>query len=228
MKLIYQGKTKDIYQADTNTILLKFKDDVTGVDGVFDPGANQIGLSIDGMGHSNLALTTYFFNKLNQANIPTHFIESNLDENTMTVKEAKVFGKGLEVITRFKATGSFIRRYGAYIEDGTPLDNYVEVTLKDDEREDPIISPAGLEALGIMTDSQYNQLLDLNLTVANAVKDDLESRGLDLYDIKLEFGYIDSPEDIVLIDEISAGNMRVYKDGHILSPMDLSQIFLEL
>ena len=34
---------------------------------------------------------------------------------------------GLEVICRLKATGSFIRRYGAYIADGTPLEGgYVE------------------------------------------------------------------------------------------------------
>lgn len=228
MELIYQGKTKDIFQADNDTIVLKFKDDVTGVDGVFDPGANQVGLSIDGMGHNNLALTTYFFNQLNQANIPTHFVDSNLDDNTMTVKKANVFGKGLEVITRFKATGSFIRRYGAYIEEGTLLDNFVEITLKDDEREDPVISPAALKELGIMTEDQYKVLYDLNLQIANFIKADVEAHGLDLYDIKLEFGYLDEPEKIVLIDEISGGNMRVYHNGEILDPLELAQFFVEL
>lgn len=228
MELIYQGKTKDIFQGANDSIVLKFKDDVTGVDGKFDPGANQVGLSIDGMGHINLALTTYFFEKLNAAGIPTHFIESNLNENTMTVKSATVFGQGLEVITRFKATGSFIRRYGAYMEDGTALDNFVEVTLKDDVREDPIISEAGLSALGIITPENYRVLHDLNVLIANMIKEELAERGLELYDIKLEFGYINEPENIVLIDEISGGNMRVYKDGEIVDPMELAQFFIDL
>ncbi|XJS11701.1 phosphoribosylaminoimidazolesuccinocarboxamide synthase [Aerococcaceae bacterium WGS1372] len=228
MKLIYQGKTKDIYQASKSTSVLKFKDDVTGVDGVFDPGANQVGLSIDGMGHKNLALTTYFFKKLKQAGIPTHFIETNLEDNTMTVKTAKVFGQGLEVITRYKATGSFVRRYGAYIQDGAPLDQYVEFTLKDDEREDPLINFEGLITLKIMTEEQYQFLYALNLKVTDLVRSELEARGIDLYDIKLEFGYLTKSEDIVLIDEISAGNMRAFKDGKLLDPIELSDIFLEL
>lgn len=227
MKLIYQGKTKDIYQQGESTSVLKFKDDVTGVDGVFDPGANQVGLSIEGMGHKNLALTTYFFKKLNQSGIPTHFIESNLDDNTMVVKTAKVFGQGLEVITRYKATGSFIRRYGAYIQEGDPLDQYIEITLKDDEREDPMINLAGLVALGIMTEGQYEDLSELNLKIAAVVKDELEAHNIELYDIKLEFGYLSTKEDIVLIDEISAGNMRAYKNGKLLNPIELSEIILD-
>lgn len=228
MKLIYQGKTKDIYQLGESTSLLKFKDDVTGVDGVFDPGANQVGLSIEGMGQKNLALTSYFFEKLNQVNIPTHFIESDLEANTMSVKTANVFGQGLEVITRYKATGSFIRRYGSYIQDGSPLDTYVEITLKDDEREDPFICLAGLIALGIMTESQYKQLSELNRKIADTVKAELEAHGIELYDIKLEFGYLATQEEIILIDEISAGNMRAYKDGQLLNPVELSDIVLDL
>lgn len=44
MKKIYQGKTKDVYELNDKEVLLKFKDDVTGKDGVFDPGQNQVGL----------------------------------------------------------------------------------------------------------------------------------------------------------------------------------------
>lgn len=228
MKLIYQGKTKDIYQKDQQSLLLKFKDDATGVDGQFDPGANEVGLSIEGMGQLNLALTTYFFNLLHQEGIPTHFIESNLHESTMTVKPASVFGKGLEVITRFKATGSFIRRYGDYITDGTQLDNYVEFTLKDDFRQDPLVTREGLIALNIMNQEQYDKLVALNIQIANCVKQELAKYDFDLYDIKLEFGFIDSPNNIILIDEISGGNMRVYKDGNLIDPVTLAQFFINL
>ena len=228
MELLYQGKTKDIYQGLNQSMILKFKDDVTGTDGKFDPGANQIGLSIEGMGNLNLRLTTLFFQLLNQSDIPTHFIDSNLNENTMTVKSASVFGKGLEVITRFKATGSFIRRYGEYIEDGAKLNNYVEFTLKDDKRQDPLVTKDGLIALNILTNKQYEILIDLNIQIAQIIQKKLAEHGFDLYDIKLEFGYVNHPDNIILIDEISGGNMRVYKEGQLVDPIELAQYFNDL
>jgi phosphoribosylaminoimidazole-succinocarboxamide synthase len=114
MKLIYRGKTKDVYILEDGNYLLKFKDDVTGENGVFDPGANTIGLTIAGAGKAALRLTRFFFEILKQKDIPTHYIEANLKQNTMVVKSAAVFGKGLEVICRYRAVGSFFRRYGEY------------------------------------------------------------------------------------------------------------------
>lgn len=225
MKLIYSGKTKDVYQTDDNLIVLKFKDDVTGVDGKFDPGANQVGLSIQGMGHQNVLLTSYFFELLKEKGIPSHYVKSDKEANTLTVKPAKVYGKGIEVITRYRAVGSFYRRYGAYIEQGTPLDNYVEVTLKDDEREDPLVTREGLIALGILTADQYDKMVALNLEIAQIIQAELAKQGIELYDIKLEFGYEEDPNDIILIDEVSGGNMRVYKDGVYIQPMDLAKFF---
>ena len=98
--------------------LFKFKDDVTGEDGVFDPGANRVGSYYRRCWKGSLKLTKYFFEKLNSLNIPTHYIEANIENNTMNVLPAKLFGKGVEVILRYRAVGSFIRRYGLYAEEG--------------------------------------------------------------------------------------------------------------
>ena len=133
MMLKYTGKTKDVYELEDGNYLLKFKDDVTGVDGVFDPGANTVGLTMEGAGRAGLRLTKYFFEILNSKGIPTHYIDANIDEQTMTVKPAEVFGDGLEVICRYRAVGSFLRRYGLYAKEGQPLDAFVEVTIKDDD-----------------------------------------------------------------------------------------------
>ncbi len=58
----------------------------------------------------------------------------------------------------------------------------------------------------------------------DAVADDLAEKGLVLYDIKFEFGY-DADGNVILIDEIASGNMRVYKDGEYVDPMTLSELF---
>lgn len=71
MKLVYSGKTKDVFALEDGNYLLKFKDDVTGTDGVFDPGANTVGLTLEGAGRAGLRLTKFFFEALGQKGIPT-------------------------------------------------------------------------------------------------------------------------------------------------------------
>ncbi|GKV54943.1 phosphoribosylaminoimidazolesuccinocarboxamide synthase [Sporosarcina sp. NCCP-2222] len=225
MNLVYQGKTKDVYQLENGNVLLKFKDDVTGEDGVFDPGANTVGLTIEGAGQSGLRMTKFFFEKLAEKGIPTHYVDADIDEVQMTVKPATVFGKGLEVICRFRAVGSFLRRYGAYCEEGQPLDAFVEVTIKDDDRNDPPITKDALAQLGILTNEEYDILEPLTKQIATEVKDILAGKGLDLYDIKLEFGR-DAQGNIMLIDEISGGNMRVYQEGTYIPPLELEKLVL--
>ena len=57
--------------------------------------------------------------------------------------------------------------------------------------------------------------------IAGVVADELARHGMELWDIKFEFGY--SGDEVILIDEIASGNMRVYKDGSIVDPMDLGK-----
>ena len=225
MEKLYSGKTKDVYQLENGNVLLKFKDDCTGKDGVFDPGENTVGLTIEGIGRANLETSILFFEVLKEAGIKTHYVSANVEEATMEVLPAKVFGKGLEVICRLKATGSFIRRYGDYITDGTELPGgYVECTFKNDAKGDPLVTCEGLEALGVMSREMFESMKAQTLKITRIVADELSKKGLDLYDIKFEFGY--NNDEVILIDEIASGNMRVYKDGKIVDPMDLTAMIL--
>ena len=224
MKHVYTGKTKDVYELANGNYLLKFKDDCTGKDGVFDPGENSVGLTIDGVGDVNLRMSIYFFEKVNAAGIRTHYVNADLENTTMEVLPGKVFGHGLEVICRHKAVGSFFRRYGEYIEEGADLPAYVETTFKNDALGDPLVTKDGLVALGVMTEEQYDDIKVMTQQITQIVADDLKEKGLVLYDIKFEFGY-DADGKVMLIDEIASGNMRVYKDGEYIDPMTLSELF---
>ena len=112
MEMTYKGKTKDVYKLENGNVMLKFKDDCTGKDGVFDPGENTVGLTIDGIGKANLETSVYYIEMLKAAGIKTHYVSADIDNATMEVLPATEFGHGLEVICRLVATGSFIRRYG--------------------------------------------------------------------------------------------------------------------
>ena len=223
MKKLYEGKTKDVYELENGNVMLKFKDDCTGKDGVFDPGENSVGLTIEGIGKANLKTSVYYFDLLKKAGIKTHFVDANIEEATMEVLPATVFGHGLEVICRLVATGSFIRRYGEYMEDGTVLPGgYVDCTFKNDEKGDPLVTSEGLAALGVMTEEMFDSMKEQTLKITKIVADDLKTLGLDLWDIKFEFGYNNG--EVILIDEIASGNMRVYKDGKIVDPVELTKI----
>ena len=228
MKKLYEGKTKDVYALENGNVLLKFKDDCTGKDGVFDPGENSVGLTIEGIGKANLETSVHYFELLKAAGIKTHYVSADVENATMEVLSAECFGKaqggnGLEVICRLVATGSFIRRYGEYIKNGTPLEGgYVECTFKNDEKGDPLVTGEGLVALKVMTAEMFESLKAQTLKITKIVADDLKTIGLDLWDIKFEFGYNNG--EVILIDEIASGNMRVYKDGVIVPPVELTKL----
>ena len=129
MKLLVDGKTKTLYDLGNGQYKLFFKDDMTGKDGIFDPGENQVGLTVAGAGAAGLGLSVYFFEKLNAAGFATHLISADIAARTMVIKPTTIFGKGLEVICRYSAQGSFVRRYGTLVAEDTPLPALVEMTI---------------------------------------------------------------------------------------------------
>lgn len=211
---LYSGKTKDLYALANGNILLVFKDDVTGADGVIDPGANTVIGQVEGKGRKSLTMTDYFFARLHADGIATHMVAADLGKGTMEVRRAEPLGKdisgkgGLEFICRTRPWGSFLRRYQNYIGDSARgLDYLVELTIKDDERGDPLINDDAILALGLLTQQHLEQAKDITRKVCRLVEADLAKHGLSLIDMKIELGLVDGK--VVVIDEVSADAMRV-------------------
>ncbi len=114
-----------------------------------------------------------------------------------------------------------------YVEEGADLPAYVEITLKDDERQDPLITKDGLEVLGIMSAEEYEEIVELTRRITEIVSAILAQKELTLYDIKLEFGRTGEDGAITLIDEISGGNMRVYKGDEYVNPLNIPGLLLD-
>lgn len=222
MKTIYEGKTKTVFKAEDGNILLQFKDDVTGEGGVIDPGANSIIGKVEGKGNASLRLSKHFFELLKREGIPSHYVDADIGSNTMLVKKAVTFGDGLEFICRRRAAGSFVRRYGRYIKEDTPLDYLVEITLKDDERGDPLVNEDSLCQLGLMKKEEIDYAVALTKKVAALIENEVKRFGLEFIDIKFEFGRVSGK--IVVIDEISGDNMRVRKEGRGIHQKELCSI----
>jgi phosphoribosylaminoimidazole-succinocarboxamide synthase len=224
MEFIKNGKTKDVYKLEDGNFLLKFKDTITGFPtGEADPGGNMVVGSIPGVGSGALKVSVFYFELLKKHSVPTHYISADLSKNEMIVQPVTHFGKGLEFVIRYKAVGSFYRRFGLYCKEGEELPKIFEATLKDDEHDDPPVTREILIALKLLTAEQYDEIYTKTIKICDMVKDDLAARGLELIDIKLEFGMVNGK--ISMIDEISPGNMRVYKDGNKLDYLTLASYF---
>lgn len=217
MTLIHDGKTKSVYVYDDEHLKMVFKDDVTGTEEGIDPGGNAVVGSIEGKGLAALRQSVYFFNLLAEHDVPTHFVSADLENRALIAKQAK--WTGLEFIVRFKAYGSFVRRYGKYVEQGADLGGLVEITLKDDERGDPLIVDEAIAALGLMSPDEVKEAKALVRRAAEVIRRDLEEKGLELLDIKFECGVVD--DQLVIIDDISTDNMRVIRDGESVGPQEL-------
>ncbi len=214
MERLYCGKTKDLFLWGGDQLLLSFKDSVTGTGNRPDPGGNEVVGQIAGKGSASLRLSVHFFGLLEQAGIPTHYLGPGPAENSLLVKRARSFG--LEVICREKAWGSFLHRYGQYVSRGEPLPSLVEFTLKDDQRSDPPVTRETLAALKIASPEEVDCMARTAGKATALIKKELASKGLELIDIKYEFG--EAGGRILVIDEISGDTMRLLLGERVLQP----------
>lgn len=222
MEILYRGKTKDVFLYAEDRLLLHFKDSVTGTGERLDPGGNEVVGKVAGKGGASLRLSVYFFEMMEQAGIPTHYLGPGPAENCILVTKARSYG--LEVICREKAWGSFVSRYGKYVAGGMPLPSLVEFTLKDDDRGDPPVTGETLAALQIASPAAAGYMKETARRATALIKERLAEKGLELIDIKYEFG--EAGGRILLIDEISGDSMRVLQGNRVLLPHEPATIIL--
>jgi len=225
MKAIYDGKTKTVLTDEgTGDVFLLFKDDATGENGVFDPGSNTVGGSVEGKGKIGLKISQYFFELMERSGIPTHYLGANIDKGLMQVRSLTV--PTLEFVLRYFTAGSMCRRFT--LEEDVPFEPpYLEVTLKDDEQGDPLISERLCIMKGILAEGQYGAALDILTKVGEVLKKELAEMELTLIDFKIEVGY-DENGKIYVVDEITPDIWRVRdKNGKIPNQIDCAKLILD-
>lgn len=225
MKKIYDGKTKTVLLNEENgSVYLYFKDDATGENGVFDPGSNTVGGSVEGKGKIGLKVSKYFMELMEQNGIPTQYLSADIDNNMMEVRKLTV--PKLEFVLRYFTAGSMCRRFT--LQEGIPFDPpYAEVTLKDDEQGDPLISERLCIMKGLLEEGQYSEALDIVSKVGEVLKEELKRMDLTLIDFKIELGY-DENKKVYVADEITPDIWRVRdKNGNIPNQIDCAKLILE-
>lgn len=221
MEVIYEGKTKRFMRVGDHAVL-KFKDDVTGdAEGNPDPGGNVVVGTLEGKGAASAKVAAYFFKLMGESGIPTHFRGLRSDDE---IEVALTTPIPLEVIYRAKAFGSFLARYRGHVDPLIPLD-LVEFNLKEDKLGDPLITRQAILKLGLTGDVELGRIEVTTRRVAGLVRRTLAEVGLELIDMKLEFGR--AGDNLLVIDGLSGDTMRVYDSGKkkVLNQLELAEGF---
>ena len=225
MNVIYEGKTKNVLSDEaTGERYLFFKDDATGESGVFDPGSNTVGGSVPGKGKTGLIISKYFFELMEKNGVPTHYLGADSDLRLMKVRNVTV--PKLEFVLRYYTAGSMCRRFS--LESGIPFDPpYPEVTLKDDDMGDPLVSERICLMKGFLEPGEYEKALDFLVKVGDVLRNELKELGLTLIDFKIELGF-DENRGICIADEITPDIWRVKDEsGNIPNQIDCAGLVLE-
>lgn len=198
-ELLYEGKAKRVYCTDdSEKLIVSYKDDATAFNGL------KKG-SITGKGIVNNRMSNLLMSRLEQAGIPTHFIEE-LNERETLVRRVSIVP--LEVVVRNISAGSFSRLYG--VEEGIRFAKpVIEFCYKNDALKDPLICSSAAEALGLASDEEIMSIKSYAQRVNIWLQQFWNKRGVTLVDFKLEFGRT-ADGLLILADEISPDTCRLW------------------
>ena len=199
LEQLYEGKAKRVFATnDPELLIVDYKDDATAFNGL------KKG-TISGKGVINNQMSNRLMQKLEKAEIPTHFVRELSERETLVKKVAIV---PLEVIVRNIAAGSFSKRYG--MEEGVVFEQpTIEFSYKNDALGDPLLNTLHARALGLATDTEIEQIKCYAFRINEILKAFWAECGVTLVDFKLEFGRL-SDGTIVLADEISPDTSRLW------------------
>jgi phosphoribosylaminoimidazole-succinocarboxamide synthase len=201
MLLIHHGKVKSVYQHEGSEVMIEYHDKVTAGNG------RHVDFP-EGKGSLCCTISAILFQKLEDEGIRTHF-KRQIHGHRMICEHVDIVP--IEVVVRNVAAGGIVRetRVKEGIKFQYPL---VEFYLKDDEKNDPLLTPDRMNLMGythILTDLMTEKALKVN----DILVDIFNKLDITLVDFKLEFGHEKTAGHLLLADEISPDSMRLWKIG---------------
>ena len=195
------GKVKTIFSTDKpDEVIIQYEDRVTA-------GNGKKELWIENKGAICCEISEILFKKMEESGIKTHYI-SMPTYRAMCCKKVEIVP--IEVVVRNVCAGSIVRQ--TTLEEGKIINwPLVEWYLKDDEKDDPLLTTDRILLMG------YGQevLQEMGMVARDVnyiLKNIFRKIGLTLVDFKLEFGY-DANKNILLADELSPDGMRLWREG---------------
>jgi phosphoribosylaminoimidazole-succinocarboxamide synthase len=152
MKPVYEGKAKRVYDAGGGLLVVEFKDEVTAGDGARRDKA-------PGKGELAAKTSALLFREVAGV-VKTHFVEYK-PPNSLVVRRLDMIP--LEVIVRFYAYGSFLRRMPLAPRLKKFSKPIVEFHLKDDKLHDPLVLAEDAVEAGLASEGEIAEMKGLAL-----------------------------------------------------------------
>ena len=219
-EVIYNGNEKQFFATDDpDKVIIRYKDVAVAFN-------NVKRARFDGKGALNNQISALLLRYLGERGIRNHFLEQT-GECEQLCRRIEIIP--IEVIVRNRVAGSLATRLG--IEEGfKPGNLIVELRYNEETLDDPFINRDLAVALGLVTYEEIDHMVSEAKKANEALKELFHRTGIELVDVKLEFGRATDNGEIILSDEVSPDTSRLWdeKTGERLDKdrfrLDLSDV----
>ena len=202
-EVIFAGKEKQVYSTDDcNKVIFHFTDVTLAYNSV--KRARFIGKGI-----LDNKISALLLGYLNANGVKTHFVEA-LNECEQLCRKIEIIP--IEIIVRNRVCGSLATRIG--IEDGYKQPNtIVDLRYNNDDLDDPLINEHHAVALGLVSYDELNGMIQTARRTNDILSALFHKAGIELVDLKIEFGRASDNGEIIISDEISPDTCRLWDEA---------------
>ena len=200
-ELLFEGTEKRVYATDNpNQVIFHYTDVTVAYNNV-----KRARLVRKGM-YSN-KISALLLGYLNSCGIPTHFIEL-VDEREQLCRKIELIQ--LEVVVHNRMCGTLASKLG--VEDGyKPGNTIVDLCYNNDELGDPLVNSDQAVALGLASYEDLETMFSIAKRAGKLLTELMEKAGIELVDVKFEFGRASDTGEIIISDEISPDTCRMWE-----------------
>ncbi len=198
--LIFNGNEKKIYATgQDNVVLIHYTDIITCFNKV-----KRAKILNKGIYTNNIS--ALLFEYLGKNGIRTHFIRKENERDQLCWKIEIV---PIEIDIHNIAAGTMAKILG--LEEGEHLKNaIIDIRYNNQHLGKPLINESRATALGLVSAEEIEKIEKIALTINQLLKNLFDNVGIELVDIKLEFGRAEDGE-LILSDEISPDRCRLWE-----------------
>ena len=202
-ELIFEGNEKQVFATDhPDQVIFRYKDVTVAYN-------NVKRARFKGKGALDNQISAILLDYLNQNGVETHFIQI-LGEKEQLCRKIEIIP--LQVVVHNRIAGSLAYRLGVP-EGFRHANTIVDLRYNNDELDDPLINRDQAVALNLATYQELDGMYNIARRVNDLLKPLFHKAGIELVDMKIEFGRASDTGEIIISDEISPDTCRLWDEA---------------
>ncbi len=199
---VFRGNEKQVFAtSDPHMVIFRYTDVTVAYN-------NIKRARFKGKGVLDNRISALLLDYLNENGVDTHYVRTVAPDEQLCRKIEII---PLQVVIHNRIAGSLAVRLG--VDDGfRPANTVVDLRYNNDELEDPFINRDHAVALGLATYRELDGMYDIARKANDLLKDLFHRAGIELVDMKIEFGRASDNGEIIISDEISPDTCRLWDE----------------